>query len=344
MGAYQSIDTDGRWDSAGIETVTMDEGPGSTLSRGRFLSTSGLASLVGLSALTPGPVRVALTSAVSHRALRNEEARKHPGVLGHDLSTLQQEEGVGKRYSDGGKVQPVERIVKSHGATHVRLRLWVDPPIPYNDLPHVLSMAHRVKDAGLQLLLDFHYADFWADPGKQPTPKRWQGQNLSTLARTVHDYTESVVAALVTQGTPADMVQIGNEVTNGMLWPLGQIYVNGNQRWKEFTTLLKAGIAGARAGAPAGKRPRVMVHIDRGGDNPGSRYFFDHIHAQSVGFDVIGLSYYPWWHGALSGLQFNLKDLAKTYRKGIVVVETAYPWTLADGDNYANNVGPGTFL
>lgn len=320
----------------------MRDGPGSTLSRRRFLSASAVAGIWGFT--SPRTVRDVIASSLSRNTTQELQALKHLTVLGHDLSTVQQEEAVGKTFSDGGKVQPVERIVKRHGATHIRLRLWVDPPIPYNDLPHLLSMATRIKTAKLKLLLDFHYADFWADPGKQPTPQRWQGQDLPTLARTVQDYTQSVIAALANQGTPADIVQIGNEVTNGMLWPQGQIYVNGAQRWDEFTTLLKAGIAGARAGAPAGQGPRVMVHIDRGGDNPGSRYFFDHIHAQGVSFDLIGLSYYPWWHGALPGLQLNLKDLARVYRKGIVVVETAYPWTFADGDGYPNNVGPGTFL
>jgi arabinogalactan endo-1,4-beta-galactosidase len=265
-------------------------------------------------------------------------------IVGYDISSLQQVEDEGRTFSQEDGVRPLEHILGRHGATHVRLRLWVDPPLPYNDLPRLLAMAKRVKVAGLQLLVDFHYADFWADPGKQPTPQRWQNQDLPTLAQTVQDYTRSVVAALASQGTPAEMVQIGNEVTNGMLWPQGQIYGSGPERWAEFTTLLKAGIAGARAGAPAGQRPRVMVHIDRGGDNAGSRYFFDHLQAHGVAFDLIGLSYYPWWHGPLSNLQYNLNDLAKAYHKGICVVETAYPWTFADGDGYPNNVGPGTFL
>jgi arabinogalactan endo-1,4-beta-galactosidase len=238
----------------------------------------------------------------------------------------------------------VERIVARHGATYVRLRLWVDPPIPYNDLPHVLAMARRIKDAGLKLLLDLHYSDFWADTGKQTTPRRWQGQHLPMLAQTVHDYTRSVVAALARQGTPADLVQIGNEITAGMLWPQGKIYVDGAQRWNEFTTLLKAGIAGAREGGPHHHTPRVMVHIDRGGDNAGSRWFYDHILDRGVDFDVIGLSYYPWWHGPLSNLKSNLDDVGPRYGKDIVVVETAYPWTFANGDGYANIVGPGTAL
>ena len=258
-------------------------------------------------------------------------------VLGHDLSTLQQLEDVGRTFSDEGWAQPVERIVAHHGATYIRERLWVNPPIAYNDLPHILTMARRIKAAGLKFLLDFHYSDFWADPGKQPTPQGWQGQDLSTLANTVYSYTRDVVKRLARQGTPVEMVQTGNEVTNGMLWPQGAIYVDGSERWLEFTTLLKAAIAGVRDGSHYDVR--IMVHIDRGGDNAGSRYFYDAILEQGVDFDVIGLSYYPWWHGPLSALQANLNDLAPRYNKDIVIVEAAYPWTLTNDDGERNAGG-----
>ncbi len=268
----------------------------------------------------------------------------HDLVLGHDVSTLQQLESVGKTFSDHGRVQPVERIVAQHGATYIRQRLWVNPPAPFNDLPHILKMARRIKEAGLKFLLDFHYSDFWADPGKQNTPQSWQGQDLPTLANTVYHYTRDVVERLARQGTPVDMVQTGNEVTAGMLWPVGQLYVGSEQRWVEFTTLLKAAIAGARDGGAHHHVPRVMVHIDRGGDNGGSRWFYDHILEQGVDFDVIGLSYYPFWHGPLSALQDNLNDLAPRYNKDIVLVETAYPWTLEEGDSEPNIVNASTPL
>ncbi len=259
-------------------------------------------------------------------------------VLGHDLSTLQQLEDAGRTFSDDGGVRPAEQIVADHGATYIRERLWVNPPIPYSDLPHILTMARRIKAAGLKFLLDFHYSDFWADPGKQPLPQSWQGQDLSTLANTVYSYTREVVERLASQGTPVDMVQPGNEITNGMLWPQGEISVNGSERWVEFTTLLKAAIAGARAGSH--DDVRIMVHIDRGADNAGSRHFYDHILEQGVDFDVIGLSYYPWWHGPLSDLQANLNDLASRYNKDIVIVETAYPWMLTNGERKTGGTHP----
>ena len=134
------------------------------------------------------------------------------------------------------------------------------------------------------------------------------------------------------------MVQIGNEITAGMLWPVGQLYTDdGAQHWPEFTTLLKAGIQGAREAATRRNPIVVMVHIDRGGDNGGSVWFFDHVLAAGVDFDVIGQSYYPFWHGSLAALQANLNDLAVRYSKDLVVVETAYPWTLGNGDDLANS-------
>jgi arabinogalactan endo-1,4-beta-galactosidase len=319
------------------------------LSRRRFLTktAAGAATVAGMLALgAPGQALAApLNALLTPNLLHFDD--DHKLVLGHDLSTLQQEESVGNTFSDHGRVERAERIVARHGATYIRERLWVNPPMPFNDLPHVLEMAKRIKEAGLKLLLDFHYSDFWADPGKQYTPQAWQGQDLPTLANTVYDYTRDVIERLARQGTPVDLVQTGNEITAGMLWPVGQLYVGSTQRWVEFTTLLKAAIAGARDGARRdddNHNLRVMVHIDRGGDNGGSRWFYDHILAQGVDFDVIGLSYYPFWHGPLSALQANLNDLAPRYNKDIVIVETAYPWTFADVDNDGNIITASTPL
>jgi len=154
----------------------------------------------------------------------------------------------------------------------------------------------------------------------------------------VYAYTRDTIATLARHGTAVDMVQIGNEVTAGMLWPLGQIYLTSTPNFPDFATLVNAGIRGARAGNPRHHDVRIMLHIDRGGDNGGSIWFFDHVMAAGVtDFDVIGQSYYPFWHGPMSALTANLNDLAPRYGKDIVVAETAYPWTLADGDDLANS-------
>lgn len=278
--------------------------------------------------LLAAPVVAAFGTTVAPKAV----AATGPRVRGADISFTPQEEAAGRSYRDNGAVQPVERILSARGANYVRLRVWTAPPAGYSTLSSALTLGRRARQAGLKILLNLHYSDFWADPGKQPIPAAWSGQNLSTLAQTVRAYTRDAVSAFARQGTPVSTVQVGNEITSGMLFPLGQIYRDGGEHWPEFTTLLKAGITGAReAGAPS-----VMVHIDRGGDNGGSRYFYDHILAQGVLFDVIGLSYYPFWHGSLSALRTNLNDLSARYRKDLVLAETSYPWTLDNGDGLGN--------
>lgn len=290
--------------------------------------TAAFAAAPLLSALSP---QAAYAGGASRtRALR---------VRGADISFTLQEEAIGNQVRDfHGVVRPIERILARHGATHVRLRVWTAPPPGYSDLTSALRLGRRAKQAGLKILLNLHYSDFWADPGKQPTPAAWQGQDLPTLAETVRQYTRDVVAAFAAQHTPVDWIQIGNEITSGMLHPIGELYPTDGrpEQWPAFTTLLKAGARGAWEGAPRWRKPKIMLHIDRGGDNEGARWFFDHMIEYAVPFDLIGLSYYPIWHGSLADLKANLDDLAPRYDKDIVVVETAYPWTSENGDDLAN--------
>jgi arabinogalactan endo-1,4-beta-galactosidase len=265
-------------------------------------------------------------------------------IRGADISFTLQEEAAGITYSDRGVTRPVENILARHGANYARLRVWTDPPAGYSDEASALTLARRAHRAGMKILLDLHYSDFWADPGKQTTPAAWQGQDLPTLTKTVHDYTKRIVAKFARQGTPVDMIQIGNEVVAGMLWPVGQIYQADGNHWTEFATLVNAGIAGAREANPRRHTMEVMVQIDRGGDNGGTQWFYDHIAEFGVQFDLIGLSYYPFWHGSFAALQFNLNDTATRYGKDIVVVETSYPWTLENGDTLANFISTPDLL
>src|SRR5579871_1571985 len=169
--------------------------------RRRFLKTvAGAAAAAGMA--TFGTTHHAFASSFNTLTSTASNVLQRPDssmVLGHDISTLQQLESVGRTFSDNRDVHPAERILAHHGATYIRERLWVNPPMPFNDLPHILSMAKRIKAAGLKFLLDFHYSDFWADPGKQPTPASWQGQDLPTLANTVYHYTRDVLEQLARQ-------------------------------------------------------------------------------------------------------------------------------------------------
>jgi arabinogalactan endo-1,4-beta-galactosidase len=185
----------------------------------------------------------------------------------------------------------------------------------------------------MKIYLDIMYSDFWADPQHQDIPAAWQGQDLSQLTATVRSYTQQVVSAFAKQGTPPGLVSIGNEIRNGMLWPVGQVDPDAGTGYDNLATLLKAGVAGARAGNPPGHRLQIMLHYDQGGNNKLSQAFFQNLVSRGVPFDVIGLSYYPFFHGTISQMRGNVDALAGQFRKPIIIAETQYPWTLANGDS-----------
>jgi arabinogalactan endo-1,4-beta-galactosidase len=174
-------------------------------------------------------------------------------------------------------------------------------------------MARRVKAAGMGLLLDFHYSDYWADPQQQNKPLAWENLQYPALRDSVRSYTTSVLQALNRQGTLPDMVQIGNEINHGLLWPEGHI-----SNLDQLAGLLQAGVEGTEAVDP--KIP-VMMHIALGGQNDESRFWLDNMLARGVKFDILGLSYYSRWHGTLEDLSRNLHDLIQRYHKPVNVVE-----------------------
>ncbi len=259
-------------------------------------------------------------------------------MLGADLSFTRQEEAAGTRFTDGGKQSDPVRILRAHGGNYVRMRLWLDPPPGYSDLASGLALARRVKAAGMKVYLDIHYSDFWADPQHQDIPAAWRGQDLATLVDTVRTYTHDVIAAFARQRTPVDMVSIGNEIRNGMLWPVGQIDWTANTGWDNLAALLEAGVEGAHSANPRGHRLRVMLHYDQGGNNPGSTTFFTNLIDRGVEFDVIGLSYYTFFHGPVAGLRDNVNSLATQFDRDIVIAEAQSAWTLANGDTTGNFV------
>ncbi len=233
----------------------------------------------------------------------------------------------------------------------IRVRVWVDPADGYHDTAELLSMARRAKRLGLKLLVNLHYSDFWADPGKQWTPDAWQGQTFAELKTTFTDYTRGVVQALVDQGTPPAMIQLGNEINPGMLWDYAATWtgdstaddgtgvpltVHHTENWPNLAELLTAGHDAVKAVSPGTK---VMLHLAEGGSNGTFRWWFDNVTSRGVPFDVIGASYYGYWHGTLSALQFNLDDVTAHYQKDIIVVETAYAFILGDDDDWGNIIG-----
>jgi arabinogalactan endo-1,4-beta-galactosidase len=245
-------------------------------------------------------------------------------AFGADLSFLKQAEDRGMRFKDGTNTLPGLQIFRNHGYNWIRLRLFVEPVgggLP-NDLAYTLAEAEDAKRRGYKFLLDLHYASTWADPAKQPTPVAWQDLTHPARVKKVFAYTRDTLAAFRQAGVLPDMVQVGNEVTQGMLWPDGRL----PQHWDNFADYLRAGVKGVDAGCGTNARPRIMIHIDQGGSIARTKYFFDHLNRYHIPYDVIGFSYYPWWHGTLMDLRANLAFTASTYGKDIIIVETAYYW------------------
>ncbi len=254
-------------------------------------------------------------------------------AIGADLSFLKQAEERGTVFKDNGQAKPGLQIFKDHGYNWIRLRLFHTPTQLPNNLQYTIELAKAAKQLGFRFLLNYHYSDTWADPGKQFIPKAWEGMSHKQLAEAVFAYTRDTITAFREAGVLPDMVQIGNEVINGMLWPDGRLPAN----WDNFVELVRAGIAGVEAGRGAQTRPRIMVHIDRGGDQPRTKSFFDRLHSYGLNYDVIGQSYYPWWHGSLNDLRENLLFMASEYKRDIMLVEVAYNWRPGE---YLKRPGP----
>ena len=249
-------------------------------------------------------------------------------MIGADISFLPQIENGGGRFfrgrgtfsENGVEVDAIE-LLQRHGFNAIRLRIFVNPEnengyspgAGFCGLDSTLGMARRIKAAGMQFLLDFHYSDYWADPQQQNKPLAWANFDYETLKDSVRSYTASVLRAMEAQGILPDMVQIGNEVNHGLLWPDGHI---GNL--DQLAGLLQAGVEGTEAVDPG---MPIMMHVALGGQNDEARFWLDNMLARGVTFDIIGLSYYPRWHGTLEDLYANLHDLADRYRKPINVVE-----------------------
>ncbi|MDQ2645690.1 MAG: arabinogalactan endo-1,4-beta-galactosidase [Myxococcota bacterium] len=259
-------------------------------------------------------------------------------ILGADISSVQ--EGKATFEDTDGRAKTIFELLKNHGFNYIRLKTFVDPDAPYGysskengcsgfdepfgDKAHVIAFGKQAKDAGMGFLLDFHYSDTWADPGNQIIPDPWRGaSNIGELAGFVKAYTKDVIASAVAAGARPDMVQIGNEITPGMLmhvpgastdcWgnnperaPVG----GGTGNWDNLAALLKAGIEGVRE-VDAGIQ--IMLHVENTDDLAGVRRWVDSALARDVDFDVLGLSCYVAFQGAPSVWKATFTDLASRY-------------------------------
>jgi Arabinogalactan endo-1,4-beta-galactosidase len=267
-------------------------------------------------------------------------------IAGADFSHCKFFEDRGIVYKQGGQALDGLAILKTNGVNCVRLRLFTstaaqaqaDPYDYINNLDYTIPLAVRVKNAGLKFLLDFHYSDSWADPQKQNKPAAWTNLTFVELQQQMRDYNSNTIAAFKAAGAMPDYVQIGNEITGGILWPDGHVSGSSNNAWSNLGKLMKAAIQGVNDAAGTNP-PKIMVHIDRGGDWASTQWFFDNLLNEQVPFDLIGESYYPWWHGNLTALSNCVNNAAQRYHKPVIVAETAYPWTNSVPASYNPNLG-----
>lgn len=262
-------------------------------------------------------------------------------MKGTDISSLQAMEENGAIYTENGIQKDALTIFEDNGVNWHRLRIFVDPtgddPFVVQDLAYTIELAKRAKQNGSSLLLDFHYSDTWADPGKQFKPAAWSSLNFSELEQKVYTYTKNVIEEFDIAGVMPEMVQIGNEIDNGMLWDDGRLWRPAVPESVEFDNLsafLSAGISGAKAGA-GNNQPKIMIHHSQGGNWNTTSYYLDRVlprlEANGTEVDVIGYSYYPKYHydpntgnGDISDLQTNLNNTVTQYDKSVVIVEAGF--------------------
>ncbi len=282
------------------------------------------------------------------------QSQSRPFITGADLSELPYHESQGVKYYDAGVQRNLLVIARRNGWTVIRVRLWVNPDdtpqYSVSRLEDVTAFGKRIKAAGLQFLLDIHYSDTWADPGHQKKPAAWDALPFPQLVQQVHDYSRDVVAHLRRNGAMPDMVQIGNETKNGLLYGSGLNGAGpppGGGFWEKTpggrdraVQLFAAGLAGVREGAKPSPAPRTILHVPDGQDTAFIQYYFRELNASAkaqnihLDYDIVGLSYYPahpWdkkvgydgW--TLARLSNSMNDIAATLHKPVMVVETSWP-------------------
>lgn len=265
-----------------------------------------------------------------------EKHSKKKFIKGMDVSSLLELERLGAKFYDkDGDERNLLSVLQEYGANAIRLRLWNHPYSSEgelygggtNDMETTLELAKRAHERRMDILLNFHYSDFWADPGKQIKPKAWADFTGKRLESAVYDYTRAVLLEFRREGVVPDMIQVGNELSNGLLWPDGK-----RPDYETISLLVSAGIAAVR---DTDSDIPVMIHLDNGGNNALYREWFDnYFEKDGVDFEMIGLSYYPFWHGSLADLEYNMRDMAKRYGKELAVAEVSMGYTMDDYADY----------
>ena len=242
---------------------------------------------------------------------------------GADVGWLSQMEATGYKFYDAdGTEKDCLQLLKDRGINTIRLRVWVNPnddkASGHCSREETVAMAWRAQKMGMRIMINFHYSDSWADPAKQFKPKAWENHSFPELMMDVYDHTFDVLRALKSAGVTPEWVQVGNEIPGGMMWPEGS-----TKNWNQLAQLLNKGYEATKAIDP---KIKVIVHLDEGNNNEKFRWFFDKATANNVKYDVIGLSYYPFWikkdyTETIADLAHNLNDMVARYNKEVMVVE-----------------------
>lgn len=253
-------------------------------------------------------------------------------LTGVDLSHAAWLESRGAVYRDASGPRDPFALCREAGHRLVRLRVYAGDAAAAAENPFdcepvltgLVGLARRARQAGLGIMLDLHYADSWADPQHQPTPPDWLGLPAAALADAVAAHGREVMQALAAADAWPELVQVGNEITNGMLWPHGLIAADGGDpaAWDRLAALLHAAVRGIRS-VPGPSIPRLVLHLDRGGDWAATRRFLDRIGERGVPWDVLAQSYYPFWHGPPERLDECLRESALRYRRPVILAEVA---------------------
>ncbi len=267
-------------------------------------------------------------------------------IKGADFSSLHELESRCANLSFSGCKDAVKTLA-GYGINSARLRLWVHPftdaGLPYGGgtccIETVKKLAVRAADCGMSIMLDFHYSDFWADPSKQFLPKAWRKLSFEEICRAAADHTAESIRQLKSVGVSPRYIQIGNEITNGMLWPHGKLE-EGAQRSQGYERLFKIIRACTEAARSEAGDANLVLHLDRGGDFVLYREWFSNALRQGADFDIIGMSYYPYWHGGIGALERNINDTCAAFSKDIIVTETSFAFT---AENFAEDCRPQNY-
>ncbi|WP_281636590.1 glycoside hydrolase family 53 protein [Flavobacterium marginilacus] len=270
-------------------------------------------------------IGILMAFAFSCSMFNKNESRPKINVFakGADVGWLPQMEATGYKFFDtDGTQKDCLQLLKDRGINTIRLRVWVNPSDDkasgHCSKEETVTMAVRAQKMGMRIMIDFHYSDSWADPGKQNKPLEWQNHTFSELLNDVYFHTEDVLKALKKADVTPEWVQVGNEIPGGMLWPDGS-----TSNFNQLAQLLNKGYDAVKA---VDKKIKVIVHLDEGNNSEKFRWFFDNAKANNVKYDVIGLSYYPFWIKTdykenITDLANNLNDMASRYNKEVMIVE-----------------------